>query len=120
MATIGVDFVKNVIEVGGKRVLVQTWDTAGQERFKSITSAYYRGSSGAIICYDCTSKETFDNAKLWIEEFRTKTTPTTPIILVACKGDLKSQPLITDVATERQSEVININMIENDDSVGYN
>lgn len=29
VATIGVDFVKKVIEVGGKRVLVQTWDTAG-------------------------------------------------------------------------------------------
>ena len=27
---------------------VTLWDTAGQERFKTITSAYYRGSHGAV------------------------------------------------------------------------
>ena len=28
----------------GKRVKLQIWDTAGQERFRTITTAYYRGS----------------------------------------------------------------------------
>jgi GTPase SAR1 family protein len=32
------------------------WDTAGQERFRTITSAYYRGSDGIIMVYDVTNK----------------------------------------------------------------
>jgi small GTP-binding protein len=28
------------------------WDTCGQERYKSLNSAYYRGSDGALIVYD--------------------------------------------------------------------
>ena len=31
--TIGADFLKKVINVGGKEVTLQIWDTAGQERF---------------------------------------------------------------------------------------
>jgi GTPase SAR1 family protein len=36
--------------------LVCQWDTAGQERFRTITSAYYRGSDGIIMVYDVTNK----------------------------------------------------------------
>ena len=93
IATIGVDFVKKVIDCLGKRILVQTWDTAGQERFRAITSAYFRGSNGAIVCYDCTEPATLLSAKGWIELFRSKAAPDIPVMLVACKADLLNKPL---------------------------
>ena len=112
VATIGVDFVKKVIDCMGKRILVQTWDTAGQERFRSITSAYFRGSQGAIVCYDCTEPSTLLSAKSWIEEYRQKSAQDTPIILVACKADLLDRPLPTEAMTvEQDSEVIDIPLI---------
>ena len=49
-------------------MLIQTWDTAGQERYLSITTKYYRIADVIIICGDCTSRESFDNIKNWIEE----------------------------------------------------
>jgi len=67
---------------------LQVWDTAGQERFRSVTSAYYRGSMGAIVCYDCTDENSFTNAKQWIDEFETKARAGAPKILVANKRDL--------------------------------
>ena len=121
VATIGVDFVKKVIDVNGKKVMVQTWDTAGQERFRSITQAYYRGSNGAIVCFDCTDQATLISAKLWIDQFRSKSAPDTPVMLVACKADLIGQPIMTESATERGSEVqvIDLNRLEQDGDDGF-
>eukprot|EP00806_Schmidingerella_arcuata_P001688 Macronucleus_2522.p1 GENE.Macronucleus_2522~~Macronucleus_2522.p1 ORF type:complete len:241 (+),score=4.94 Macronucleus_2522:1-723(+) len=114
VATIGVDFVKKVIEVEGKRLLVQTWDTAGQERFRSITSAYFRGANGAIVCFDCTEPQTLRSAKVWIEQFKAKASPEVPVILVACKADLLDIPLLTETLDPSHSVVIDINLIPQD------
>ncbi len=32
------------------------WDTSGQERFRTITTAYYRGSHGIFLVYDTLNK----------------------------------------------------------------
>ncbi len=90
-ATIGVDYVKRVIEVENKSVALCSWDTAGQERFRTITRSYYRAAMGAIICYDCTSEVTFNNLNQWIGDFRDKAPQGAPILIVATKEDLKKQ-----------------------------
>ena len=33
----------------------------GQERFRAITHAYYKGALGALIVYDITKANTFEN-----------------------------------------------------------
>ena len=50
--------------------------------------AYYRGATGAIICYDTTEAQTLKNAERWIKDFRERSNPNTPVVLVACKADL--------------------------------
>ena len=62
-ATIGVDYVRRILEVEGKKVVLQSWDTAGQDRFRAITSSYYKSAMGAIICYDCTDDKTLLNVR---------------------------------------------------------
>ncbi len=49
ISTIGVDFRFRTVKVGRKVVKLQIWDTAGQERFRTLTSAYYRGSDGVSL-----------------------------------------------------------------------
>ena len=39
------------IQLEAKTVKLQIWDTAGQERFRTITSSYYRGAHGIIVCH---------------------------------------------------------------------
>ena len=71
-ATIGVEFgTKNII-INNKRIKIQIWDTAGQERYRSITSAYYKGAKGALIVYDITRKNIFDNIDKWITDLKIK------------------------------------------------
>ena len=50
----------------------QIWDTAGQERFRAVTSAYYRGTVGALIVYDISRKTTFESVKRWLDELTSK------------------------------------------------
>lgn len=68
--TIGVDFFSKTVQIKENKIKVQIWDTAGQERYKAFSSAYYNGSNGAIITYDVTNRDSFDNVKTWIQELR--------------------------------------------------
>ena len=72
-----------------KIVKLQIWDSAGQERFKAITSCYYRGTHGIILCFDITDKKSFENVKMWLNEIHTHTdNKNIQIICVGTKSDL--------------------------------
>lgn len=71
-STIGVEFQTQKILIDGKEVKAQIWDTAGQERFKAVTSAYYRGAVGALVVYDISRRQTFDNISRWLDELHSK------------------------------------------------
>lgn len=64
-------------------------DTAGQERFRSVTRSYYRGAAGALLCYDITSRESFNSLKNWLTEVRNLASPNIFIVLVGNKKDLE-------------------------------
>jgi len=68
ISTIGVDFRIKTVTVDGKIIKLQIWDTAGQERFRTITSSYYRGAHGIMICYDVTDSDSFKNVQMWLKE----------------------------------------------------
>ena len=86
--TIGVEFgTKNII-INNKRIKIQIWDTSGQERYRSITSAYYKGAKGALIVYDITRKNTFDNIDKWITDLKLNGDKNICIIILGNKSDL--------------------------------
>jgi Ras-related protein Rab-11A len=64
------DWIVNQLQIEGKTIKAQIWDTAGQERYRAITSAYYRGAVGALLVYDITKKQTFENIQRWLRELR--------------------------------------------------
>lgn len=91
-ATIGVEFATRTIPLAvGGTVKAQIWDTAGQERYRSITSAHYRRSAGAILVYDVTKKKTFLNISKWLEEIKQNADKDIVIMLVGNKVDLVEQ-----------------------------
>ncbi|MCK4827519.1 GTP-binding protein, partial [bacterium] len=89
--TIGAAYqVKNIKCKGNqKTVKFEIWDTAGQERYKSLTPMYYRGADIAMLCFDTTSKDSFDGAVSWEKELSTKGPANCIQILVGTKCDLK-------------------------------
>ena len=90
ITTIGIDFKIRTITLDGKRIKLQIWDTAGQERFKTITTAYYRGAIGALVVYDTTKRESFENCERWLRELRTHADPS--IVAMECSQGKGSKP----------------------------
>lgn len=86
--TIGVEFQTQTMIINGKEVKAQIWDTAGQERFRAVTSAYYRGAVGALVVYDISSRQSFDNIGRWLEELRMHADAGAVTMLIGNKSDL--------------------------------
>ncbi|RKP15368.1 P-loop containing nucleoside triphosphate hydrolase protein, partial [Piptocephalis cylindrospora] len=87
-STIGASFMTKKITVDNTKVRLQIWDTAGQERFRSMAPIYYRGANAAIIVYDITSEESFQEMHLWIEELQRNMSEDLVLAVVGSKLDL--------------------------------
>lgn len=70
---------------------------AGQEAFKSITRSYYRGSIGAILMYDITSRTSFNNLSKWVDETKNYANENLTIMLVGNKKDIKQKREISTI-----------------------
>lgn len=85
-------------------VRLQLWDTAGQERFRSLIPSYINDSQVAIVCYDITNKQSFENVSSWVEQARTIRGDQVTIIVVGCKIDMAEQ---RQVSTEEGQQLAN-------------
>jgi small GTP-binding protein len=86
-STIAIDFRMHFLNYQGKGVKLQIWDTAGQERFLSVSSAFYRGANGVLLCFDLTNRSSFDHLHAWLDRIKMQALPGIPIVLVGCKLD---------------------------------
>ena len=70
---------------------LQLWDTAGEEHYKAITSVYYRGANAALIVFDMTKPESFNNVKSWMEEVLLKSGSDVLVKVVGNKSDMEAK-----------------------------
>jgi len=103
-ATVGIDFKVRRMAINDKTVKLQIWDTAGQEKFNAITTAYYRQARAAIIMYDVTRKNTFQNLRKWFRLVEENGRPDISIALVGNKTDQETDRAISVTQGERLRE----------------
>ncbi|CAF3999990.1 unnamed protein product [Rotaria magnacalcarata] len=89
-ATIGIDFLSKTMYLEDRTVRLQLWDTAGQERFrqyiKSLIPSYIRDSTVAVVVYDITNSNSFQQTSRWIEEVRAERGSDVIIMLGKCSS----------------------------------
>lgn len=89
--TIGADFAIKTINIGNDNIKFQIWDLAGQQRFGAVRSLYYRGSMGALLVFDVTRKDSFDNILSWVNElWDNNGKKKVPMVLLGNKIDLRN------------------------------
>lgn len=119
--TIGVDFAQKTINIQNKRVKMQVWDTAGLEKYRShVFSRFYDNQHGAILVFDISSSETFENLGKYLEEMHRYAHLNIVKILVGNKSDLEAQRTVSkkeaeDFAKEHGMEYIETSAIDSSD-----
>ncbi|KAG5851898.1 hypothetical protein ANANG_G00056700 [Anguilla anguilla] len=110
--------VFGVTETGPVRL--QLWDTAGQERFRSLIPSYIRDSTIAVVVYDITNLNSFQQTSKWIDDVRTERGSDVIIMLVGNKTDLADKRQVSVEAAERKARELNVMYIETSAKAGYN
>ena len=76
------------INEGDNRIRLQLWDTAGSEKYRAMTCNHYRNAVGAILVYDISNEDSFNNLHFWLEELKANMDPYALIALVPNKVDI--------------------------------
>ena len=64
--TIGLDFfMKRLVLPGNTQVAMQVWDIGGQSIGGKMIKNYIYGAHAVLLCYDITSKDSFQNLEDW-------------------------------------------------------
>ncbi len=100
VSTIGVDFKTKTLTLEGQQVKLQIWDTAGQERFRTITTSYFRGAHGIMLCFDATERKTFNNVASWAAQIAEHAEEGVACLLVGTKVDMTDKIAVTDKEAE--------------------
>jgi len=89
------------IKVDEQEYNMALWDTAGQEDYERLRPLSYPNTTCFLICFSVASRASYENVAIkWAPEVRHHM-PHTPIILVATKIDLRSDPS-QETVTEKE------------------
>merc|ERR1712106_905196 len=119
-ATIGIDFLSKTMYLEDRTVRLQLWDTAGQERFRSLIPSYIRDSTVAVVVYDVTNINSFQQTSKWIDDVRSERGNDVIIMLVGNKTDLSDKRQVSIDEGERKAQDLNVMFIETSAKAGYN
>ena len=97
--TLGANIVRKDVNIGDSNLKVRLimWDLAGQEKYNVIRSMYFQGCVGALVVYDITRHQTFDNVESkWLKDFKKYVKKEGAYILIGNKIDLEDRRLVTE------------------------
>jgi small GTP-binding protein len=95
-------FLQRTVTLDDVAVRFKIWDPAGQGVtsiiiiiivfiFRNIGPMYYQGAAAAILVYDISKKDSFNNIKNWVKELKSRCDPNVVIALVGNKCDMKGK-----------------------------
>ncbi|MCY3411867.1 MAG: GTP-binding protein [Candidatus Heimdallarchaeota archaeon] len=120
LMTIGMEPYSRYETIDGVKIVYSLWDIAGQDRFKVMRQMFFRGAMGALVTFDLTRKDSFENTINWINEAKAES-PDILFILVGNKNDLEDQrEVTTEYGMKKADELGAVGYIETSALTGDN
>ena len=88
ISTISEYFTEKKMEINGTTIKLEIWDTAGQEKYRSLVRNYYNGCDAAILVYDITDRNSFNEMQNYWHKEILKNCPNIILGVVGNKFDL--------------------------------
>ena len=80
---------KTLLAGNDKLLKFEIWDTAGQERYRSLTKLFYKDSNAAILVYDITREDSFEQLQeYWVTQIKESAPKNIIIAICGNKSDL--------------------------------
>ena len=73
VSTTGANYASQTLEFKEykKKLQFDIWDTAGQEKYRGLAKIFYKDASIAILVYDITNRNSFEQIKkYWYEQIK--------------------------------------------------
>ena len=72
-----------------KEISFEIWDTAGQEKYRSLTKMFYKDATIAILVYDITRYDSFEQLRdFWVGQLKDNAPKNLILAIAANKSDL--------------------------------
>nr|XP_054766182.1 ras-related protein Rab-31-like [Lytechinus pictus] len=101
ISTIGAAFLSKSLFFQNIEYRFALWDTAGQERFRSLAPLTYRSAAAALIVYDITKQDSFDEVDFWLSELRREGPEGILIYVIGNKVDLEAFRVVDQEVAEK-------------------
>eukprot|EP01084_Bolivina_argentea_P059285 108242_1 len=103
--SIGATFLTKSVSVDDYVIQFEIWDLhCARVRWRSPAPLYYRGASAGLVVYDITNRESFENARQWIEEMQCREGKHVIIGLIGNKVDLDANRKVSFIEGEDLAE----------------
>ena len=99
---------KTVIYDDNQALRLEIWDTAGQEKYRSLASMFYKEANAAILVYDITFKESFEQLQeYWVGQINENAPPTVILAICGNKSDLIKDEKVDEGEARNYAQEIN-------------
>ena len=99
ITTVGASYASKTIKISetNESLTLDVWDTAGQEKYRSLTRIFFQGAKLAILVYDITRKDSFENLKnVWLKELKDHADKNVVLGVAGNKSDLYEKEEVSE------------------------
>jgi len=121
--TVGVNISMRFVRCREKGIQLFLWDLAGQSKYQKSRHQFYQGAQGAILVYDLTDRQSFDNISKWYDDLmRSVETESNKMQLILCgnKKDLVDKIKMSTNEGKELAGKLKINFFETSARTGEN
>ena len=109
MATYSQDkSIKEIDLKNGKKITLEIWDTIGQESLRATNKIFMKNAKIALLVYDITNQETFDNLNSFYNEIDNVIGKNKVLLgVVGNKSDLYEEQVVKNDEGQKYAKSIN-------------